>query len=356
MSMELFGKQYQDPGTMPGTLNRSESESHSVTVVEYNSQHFIEETALSNANMISQLGVPSVKWIHVQGNPPIEVLQQIAKGFNLHRLHLEDILNIGQRPKINVIDEQIFIILNLPSIQKAQVSVSQVCIFLGQQFVISFSPEGINPFEMVYERLRKSLGKMRSRGADYLFYALIDTVIDHGFPLMEEYSERIEDIEEQLIDDPDAALLQQIHQMRRELLLLHRRLWPHNEIIRDLLRDGGDTSISSDTQIYLRDCYDHSVFILDLMETYREMVASMLDVYLSSVSNRLNEVMRVLTVIATLFIPPTFVVGVYGMNFDRASPFNMPELGWNFGYLFVWGVIIFSVSAMLVYFRRKKWF
>lgn len=355
--MELFGKQYQDPGTMPGTLNRTDSSNFSLISVEYNSQHYIEETELSDSSMVSQLHDPSVKWIHVQGTPPLDVLQQIADKFNLHRLHLEDILNVGQRPKINTLGEQIFIILNLASFEKTQVSVSQLCVFLGDQFVVSFSPEGLNPFDKIYERLRKSLGKIRNRGADYLFYALIDTVIDHGFPLLEEYSEQIEDIEEQLIDQPDADLLQQIHRIRRELLLLHRRLWPHNEIIRELLHIGGDNSINSETQVYLRDCYDHSIFILDLLETYREMVASMLDVYLSSVSRRLNEVMRVLTVIATLFIPPTFVVGVYGMNFDRnASVFNMPELGWGYGYLFVWGVILFLVCGMLVYFRRKKWF
>lgn len=355
--MELFGKHYQAPGTMPGMLSKVESDDYTLTLVDYRADYHAELHGPSPGECQAFAMNDNNTWLHIQGSPSSDALRAIADAFKLHRLHVEDILNSGQRPKLDVIDQQAFVILSLPVFNQEQVSVSQVGIFLGERFVISISAGDQNPFTMIYERLHKSSGKLRTRDVDYLFYALIDTVIDYGFPLLEVYAERIEGIEEQLVEHPNANLVHQIHGLRRELLLLHRRLWPHREVISELQRYDDDSVVQERTLIYLRDCYDHTIAILEMLETYREMTASMLEVYLSSVSHRLNEVMRVLTVIATLFIPPTFVVGLYGMNFDRhASGYNMPELGWPYGYLFVWGIIITMVLGMLLYFRRKRWF
>ncbi len=352
--MDLFGKQYHEPGTMPGTLSESAPAKYSILLVDYDGQNYTEEENPTSEQCKAYIDSLS---IHIRGMPSGDMLQQLSECFGLHSLHLEDILNVGQRPKLDIIDQQLFAMINLPSVKDNAVIVHQLGMFFFERMVISVCTDEENPFSLIYERLRKSTGKLRQRGADYLFYTLVDTAIDHGFPVLEGYAERIENLEDQLIHKPDASLLNDIHQLRRELLLLRRRLAPHREVINELLRDDEANAISESTRIYLRDCYDHTISILELLETYREMTAGMLEVYLSSQSHRLNEVMRVLTIIATVFIPPTFVVGVYGMNFDRsASSLNMPELSWPFGYLFVWALIIGMILGMLMYFKKQRWF
>lgn len=355
--MDLFSKQYSKPGSVPGYLSQQSVGNFSIMLADYNEAELIEREDLEPDQCRDYLANDNITWIHVQGDPTSEALMSLGKAFGIHSLHLEDILNTGQRPKIDIIDNQTFVILSLPNYENGTVVVEQVSLFLGKRTVISFCTGEFNPFTPIYERLQKAEGKLRKRGEDFLLYALVDSVIDHGFPILEVYAEQIETIEEILLDKPTQSTLQQVHRLRRELLLLRKRLWPHREVVNQLLRDSETALISDDTQIYLRDCYDHAIAILELLETYREMTASMLEVYLSSLSHKLNEVMRVLTVISTLFIPPTFVVGVYGMNFDRsASSLNMPELSWPFGYLMVWLVIVAMTSGMLIYFRRKHWF
>jgi len=228
-------------------------------------------------------------------------------------------------------------------------SIEQVSLFFGNNYVISFYNGEKDPFDPVRNRLRSG-GRLRSRGADYLLYTLLDVVIDQGFPVLEALGEWIEDLEDELLGAPSKQTLAQIHELKRDMLLLRRTLWPQREVINQLLRED-QSLIEEATRPYLRDCYDHTIQIMDLFETYRDMAAGMMDVYLSSTSYRLNEVMRVLTVIATIFIPPTFLVGVYGMNFA-----DMPELHWRYGYLGSWLVIIAMIGGMLLYFKRKKWF
>ena len=355
--MELFTKQYSSPGTMPGTLAEPVSGEFTLTLQDYNDKEIAIERDLTPERCRDYLQTSNITWIHLQGNPTPAVLTRLGDALGIHALHLEDILNTGQRPKLDVIEDRAFAILSLPLLEENHTLVEQVCLFLDFRTVVSFCTGNVNPFGLVNERLQKSVGKMRKLGGDYLFYSLIDTVIDHGFPVLEAYAERVEAIEEILLDNPNESTLQEVHKLRRDLLLLRRRLWPNREVINALIRDGETIGISDETVIYLRDCYDHSIAILELLETYHEMTAGMLEVYLSSLSNRLNEVMRVLTVIATLFIPPTFLVGVYGMNFDRkAGPFSMPELSWPFGYLLVWLVIALMIAGMLIFFRRKRWF
>lgn len=355
--MELFGKQYHKPGTMPGTLKSSVQPDFSMLLVDYDSKTYTEKQNPAPEQCKSFINNPNPTWIHIQGAPSVETLHQLSGCFGLHRLHLEDILDEGQRPKVDIVDQQLFTVINLPRFDGKKVVVSQVGLFFFGSIVISICSDTVNPFTLVYERLRKAKGKLRQRGVDYLFYTLVDTVVDYGFPVLEGYAERIETLEEKLLDSPDASLLSDIHNLRRELLLLRRRLAPHREVINELLRDDSAVGVSESTQVYLRDCYDHTISILELLETYREMSSGILEIYLSSQSNRLNEVMRLLTIIATVFIPPTFLVGVYGMNFDPgAGALNMPELSWPYGYVGVWIIIVMLFIGMMLYFRKRRWF
>lgn len=355
--MDLFGKQYSTPGSVPGYLLQQKTGHFSLTLTDFNEGHLVEQLNLEPEQCQGYLDNSNITWIHIQGDPTPDALWSLGKAFGIHSLHLEDILNTGQRPKIDIIDNRTFVILSLPNYQGDTVVVEQVSLFLGDRTVISFCTGDFNPFSPISERLHKAAGKLRKRGEDFLFYALVDAVIDHGFPILEVYAERIEEIEEVLLERPSESTLQQVHQLRRELLLLRKRVWPHREVVNELIRDAETALIKDETQVYLRDCYDHTIAILELLETYREMTASMLEVYLSSLSHKLNEVMRVLTIISTLFIPPTFLVGLYGMNFDRtAGSLSMPELSWPLGYVMVWLVIVAMTAGMLIYFRRKNWF
>jgi magnesium transporter len=357
--MAYFTKHYHPPGTAPGTLRPRAAERRvppRIHLIDYDAEQLEERDDVTAEDCRASMSLPTVTWIHIQGDPDLEVLTEIGAMLELHPLALEDVVNTGQRPKVDLFESQFFVVLNRPVIDDEDSHMEQASLFMGEGFVVSFHSGASDCFEPVRKRLRTRGGRIRDRGADYLLYALLDMVIDEGFPVLESFGERIEALEDELLDSPERDTLNEIHNVKRELLLLRRMLWPQREVLNVLMRDDSPL-IQRETRVYLRDCYDHTVQIMDLLETYRDMTASMLDVYLSSVSNRLNEVMRVLTVIATLFIPPTFIVGVYGMNFDRkAGPLNMPELGWPYGYLFVWGVIIALAVGLLLYFKRKRWF
>jgi magnesium transporter len=303
------------------------------------------------------LASPSRTWIHVQGCVTPDALRQLGQLFGLHVLALEDVLNTGQRTKLEDYDGQLFLVMHLPVRTAAGLEAEQVSLFLGPIYLISFHGGAQDPFEPVRARLRQHVGRIRQRGTDFLLHALVDLVVDQGFPLLEELGEDIEAIERTLLDRPDEAVLGRIHHLRRELLLLRRLLWPQSEVLRQLLHEDY-ACIQDQTKVFLRDCHDHALHILELLESYREMTSVMIEAYLSSASNRLNEVMRVLTVIATIFMSLTFIVGVYGMNFsvNETSRWAMPELRWDFGYPAIWLVMILVFGGMLVYFRRKKWF
>lgn len=321
---------------------------------EYSEESVVENEDASPEECVKYLEDPRITWIHIQGEPAPETLRDVGERFGLHPLVLEDITNSGQRPKAETYDRQLFVIAALPVHSDGHFSTRQVSVVLGKNYVVSFCTGAQDPFEAVRRRLRARSGRIRAAGADYLFYALLDVVIDEGFPLLEELGGQLEELEQELLTSPNRKTLNQIHSHKRELLLLRKMLWPHREVAAALLRDE-QKLFQEATRVYLRDIQDHAVQILDLLELYREMTTSMLDVYLSSVSNRLNEVMRTLTLIATIFIPLTFVVGLYGMNFDRASPYNMPELGWTYGYPLTWVIMIAIAVGMVALFKYRKW-
>lgn len=357
--MGLFDKSYHPPGTSPGTLRTPRHEiSREVhlRLAHYTPDALQLRDQVSVEECLHFLRMPGVTWLNISGTPDFTLLREIGEAFGLHSLALEDVLNVGQRPKLESYDAHLFTVLRYPRLNHAKLHNDQVSLFLGATFVVSVCSDAANPFQPVYDRLRKAGNPIRNRGADYLQYALVDTVVDQAFPVLEALGETLEDIETDLIEQPQSDTLARIHQLRRELLLLRRTLWPQREVVSSLMRNE-DRLMDERTLIYLRDCYDHSIQVLEMVESYREMVTGMLDVYLSNVSNRLNQTMRVLTVIATIFIPLTFIVGVYGMNFDRrAGPWAMPELGWSWGYPAVWGVMIAIAALMLVAFKRKDWF
>lgn len=359
--MSFFTKRYNPPGTAPGTVHIPDQAQLpatplSIHIADYGAERIEEITATTARECKAYLDAPSITWVHVQGRLTSDTLHELGEIFELHPLALEDIVNTGQRPKFEIYDKQLFIVLSLPCLEDNGVATRQVSVFFSGNRIISFYEGDEVIFEPVYRRLRAAPGRFSHKGADYLLYAILDLVIDRGFPVLEVFDEQIEALEEMLLDRPDAGVLHRIHGIKRQLLMLRRMLWPQREVLNGLLRDE-EAGFSDNTRLYLRDCYDHALQIIDLIETYRDMATNMIDIYLSSTSNRMSEVMRVLTIIATLFIPPTFIVGVYGMNFDPAAgPWNMPELAWPYGYAAVWGVILAMTVGLLIYFRRRRWF
>lgn len=358
--MALFTKHYNPPGTTPGSLQAHPGHSAQpcqARLVRYDDKavQIAGCADLASVDEISPASDGRLTWLHVQGYPTGELLKKLGSAFQLHPLALEDIINTGQRPKLDEYDAQSFIILALPHYENGKVRVHQVSFFLAADYVLSFCDGPIDPFVPVLNRLQQSGGKLRNRGSDYLLYALADTVIDLGFPVIEALGLEIEAIEENIVASSGRKSLVEIHTVKRELILLRRMLWPQREVLNKLMNlENG--LVHDETQVYLRDCHDHTIEIMDLLETYRDMSMSLLDIYLSSVSNRMNEIMRVLTVIATIFIPLTFIVGVYGMNFsDPGNPWAMPELHWHYGYPLVWLLMILIAIGMLAYFRRRHW-
>ncbi len=282
------------------------------------------------------------------------VLSELGTLFSLHPLILEDIINLHQRPKVEEYDANLFLVTRR-SHANEKLDLEQISLVLGPGFVLSFQERSNRGFQPVEDRIRSSSGKrLRLSRPDYLVYALLDTVVDSYFPVLEAYSERLDEYEDRVIADPSRAMIDQIHDLKRDFLLLRRAVWPQRDAVNVLTRER--ELITDDTRVYLRDCYDHVVQVMDILEGHRERASDLLNIYLTSISNKTNEIMKVLTVIATVFMPLGFVAGVYGMNFERdKSPLNMPELGWYWGYPFALGLMAAIAASLLVYFRRKGW-
>ena len=357
--MAYFEKRYHPPGTPPSTLTEvpaTEAAPLRIRLIHYHADDLVVMDDVAASECGRYLQGQGITWAHVQGHPSEAALLELGAVFGLHPLALEDVLNTGQRPKMESFQDQLFVVMSLPLMEEDRVYVDQVSIFLGKNFLVSFCVGDAAFFDPILKRLRVKGGAIRSRRADYLLYGLLDMVIDQGFPVLESFGLQLEEIEEEIIEVSGRDTVEKIHTIKRELILLRRMVWPQREVISQLQR-GGHELIDDSTLVYLRDCYDHTIQVMDLMETYRDMTGSMLDIYLSSVSNRMNDIMRVLTVIATIFIPLTFITGIYGMNFERsAGSWNMPELGWAFGYPLVLLVMIVVVVVMVLFFRRRGWF
>lgn len=342
-------------GFPPGTLvhiGEGKVGAPKITVIDYDETHFEEREVESAKECFPFREKPTVTWINVDGVHQVEIIEQLGHCFGLHPLVMEDILNTEQRPKMEVYGEYLYIVLKMlyGGGPDRAVEGEQVSLILGKNFVLSFQEEkGGDVFNPVRERIRGAKGLIRKLGPDYLAYSLIDTVVDHYFLILEKLGDKVELLEEELIAQPTKQTLQKIQAFRNEIAFVRRVVWPLREVVNSLGRKESPL-IKETTEIYLRDVYDHTIQVMDTIETYREMIAGMLDIYLSSLSNRLNSVMKVLTIIATIFMPLTFIAGIYGMNFKY-----MPELEWQWGYPFVWLVIVSIGVSMLVYFKKKKW-
>jgi magnesium transporter len=324
-------------------------------VIAYGPEGFTEQVLNSPQQVHDFLRTWPVTWMNVEGLGDAAIISQLGNIFDLHRLALEDVINVHQRAKVEQYGEHHFVVARMVMLRE-QLETEQLSLFLGHNFVLTFQ-EGLpgDCLEPVRTRLRRGQSRMREAKTDYLAYALLDAVVDSYFPVLEEYGERLEGLEQELLTRPTTDTTVRLHDIKRDLLTLRRVIWPQREAINVLLRDEVSL-ITHETRLHLRDCYDHTVQLIDLVETYRELSSDMMDVYLSSISNRTNEIMRVLTVIATIFIPLTFIAGIYGMNFDtEVSPWNMPELKWYWGYPFSLAVMALVAFTQLVFFWRRGW-
>jgi len=347
-------KRSRKAGLPPGTLvhiGEQKAEEVRIIIIDYDEAHFQEKEIKTVEECFLFKDKPTVTWINVDGIHEVEVLELLGECFGLHPLVLEDILNTDQRPKLEDFGDYIFVVLKTFSYndQSDEVEPEQISLILGPSFVLSLQEREGDVFNPIRERIRSGKGRIRRMGADYLAYCLLDSIVDHYFVVLEQVGEEVEFLEEELVANPTPETLQTIHNLKRDMIFLRKSVWPLREVIGALER-GESSLIRESTGIYLRDVYDHTIQVVDTIETFRDMISGMLDIYLSSVSNRMNEVMKVLTIIATIFIPLTLIAGIYGMNFQY-----MPELGWRWGYPVVWLVMLVIGVVMLVYFRRKKW-
>ncbi|WP_019024879.1 MULTISPECIES: magnesium/cobalt transporter CorA [unclassified Thioalkalivibrio] len=353
----LFEKTYPQPGTAPGHGAHAHEHPHPSEAIVSAWHYHNEQLNPQDPDTVMHEGAPAdgFVWLHFQGTPGPRQLQQLAEAFALHPLALEDVRHRGQRPKLDYFGDYAVIILNQPQLDGDSVRLEQFNLFVHPQFVISVHSGEDDPFEPIRQRMRGTNRNFNRLGAPYLAYALMDVVVDQAFPLMEQLGDRIEDLEERVLSQPNHDTLSRIHVVRRELLVLRRQLWPTRDVITRLMRDDQDP-FGSEMMPWLRDVHDHTIQIMDLLESYREMASSLIEAYLSAINQRSNDVIRVLTIIATIFIPLTFIVGIYGMNFDHPdSPWSMPELYTYYGYPVLLGIMLAIVLGMLYLFRRRRW-
>ena len=338
---------------VPRHLVRPEKklESVKISIIDYDEAQFKEKQVKNVEECFPFKDMPTVTWINIDGIHEVNLIEQIGIHFDMHPLIIEDIVNTDQRPKYEDFGNYIFIILRMLYYDTDidGLKSEQISLIVGSNFVISLQEKEGDVFNPIRDKIRNAKGRVRKMGADYLAYALIDAIVDNYFAILENFGEKIENIEEELITNPTPQTLQVIHELKREMIFLRKSVWPLREVISGLQR-AGSSLIHKSTVIFLRDVYDHTIQVIDTIENFRDMVSSMVDIYLSSISNKMNEVMKVLTIIATIFIPLTFITGIYGMNFRY-----MPELGWRWGYGMVCGVISVIAITMLFYFKKKKW-
>ena len=344
--------QTQALGAPPGTViyqGEARTEKVKISLIEYNETEFIEKEFYDLSECLHHVDPSMVKWMNVDGIHKVELIEAIGKKFNIHALTLEDVVNTKQRPKFEDYDNYVVSIMKM-IYYDTELHSEQLSVILMEGMVISFQEvHGGDAFDLIRARIRQGKGRIRKMGADYLAYALIDAVVDCYFNILEKIGDKIEFLEEELIADPSKETMQQLHYMKREMIFVRKAVWPMRELVNNMERSETKL-IKPTTDIYLRDVHDHVVRVSDTVETYRDLLSGMMDIYLSSVSNRMNEVMKVLTIITTIFVPVTFIAGVYGMNFDF-----MPELHWKWGYPATWLVMLTIMISLVVYFRKRKW-
>jgi magnesium transporter len=322
-----------------------------ISIIDTDQEHFEIHEPDTIEKAFAFKDSPTITWINIDGLHDVEVLEKIGRHYNIHSLIIEDILTTDQRPKIEILDNYIFIVMKLLTYVdiRKEIDIEQVSMILGKNFVMTFQEKEGDELNPVRERLKSGQGRLRKGGCDYLAYAIMDIIIDNYFLVLEKFGEDIEKLEEKVILNQSPNIAHEIQKLRREMIFLRKSIWPLREVVNNLIRSENPL-IHEANLPYFRDLYDHTIQIIDTVETYRDLISGILDIFLSSISNRMNEIMKVLTIISTIFIPLTFVAGIYGMNFT-----NMPELKWSFGYPFVLILMFLIFCGMFFYFRKKKW-
>jgi len=350
-----LGKKQSNVGLAPGTLvhvGEKKAERIVISLWAYNSEELIEKELQTVEECLAFKDKPGMNlWVNVDGLDQIEVIEKLGSYFKIHPLTLEDVLNTGQRPKMEDYDSYIYTVLKMMLLdtEKEEILIDQVSIIIGPGYILSFQEREGDVFDPLRERLKNPNSRLRKAGVDYLAYGLIDAVIDNYFLILEHFGEKLEYLEDELVRDPNPSTLKTVQKYKRDMILLRKSVWPLRELISGLQKVESEL-IKETTQIYLRDLYDHTIQVIDSIEAFRDILSSMVDVYLSSISNRMNDIMKVLTIIATIFIPLTFVAGVYGMNFDY-----MPELRWRLGYPAVMLSMALIGIIMFLYFKKRRW-
>ena len=348
-------KSSKKAGMSPGTLvhvGEQKIDKARITLISYDKERLEEKEFQRIEEVFAHKETPPVTWINIDGLHEVEVIEKIGTHFDIHPLTMEDIVNTGQRPKVEDFEDYIYLVFKTLKFDEkiGHLSSEQVSLILGPQYLISFQETEGDVFNIVRERIRKGRVHIRKSGPEYLAYALIDAVVDHYFLILEKMGERIEHFEEQLHVQPTPEILQAIYDLKRELIYFRKQVWPIREVL-SIWQKTESSIIQETNKVFISDVYDHTIQVIDTIESFRDIISGMMDLYLSTVSNKMNEVMKVLTIIATIFIPLTFVAGIYGMNFKF-----MPELEWKWSYLVLWILLIVIFCGMIFYFRRKKWF
>ena len=355
-SMHLRSRRHAKPGSHPGAIVVDpDAPTPQITVIQYNRQSYSKIDDLDPRELVQQLKPDTITWVNVDGLGSADIIRQIGNAFSIHSLALEDIVNVHQRAKVEQYDDHLFIVARMLTVDDGHLGTEQVSLVMGKNYVVTFQETPGDCLDGVRKRLQKSTGRVRSAGADYLAYAILDAIVDGYFPVLDEYSEQLDILEEQLTTHKAHHLVSAIHKVRSDYYMIRKAIWPHREMLNTLIRDM-NTWFDKETHTYLRDCYDHIVQIVEIVETSREIASDIRDFHFTQISIRQNEIMKVLTVISSVFIPLSFVTGLYGMNFDvQASPYNMPELHWAYGYpaaLCAMGTI---ALAMLIFFWKLGW-
>ena len=355
---------HSPPGTSPGSLDiPTDALNLRIKTIYYDESEYVESDLFTIEDIRNQLNTnPSkIHWFDIKGFKDKKFLESLADCFGIHRLHMEDVVNVYQRAKAEDFNNHLFFISRVLTEKDELLQNDQLSLFLGKNYAISLQDHYEDIFEPVRQRIRNGKGLIRKSGSDYLAYSLMDIVIDNYYPIMERVSERLDDLQEEVIGNPSKELLNKVLSVKKELITLRRSVWSERDKLNDILRTSF-VEISESTKVYFRDSYDHCIQLLDLSESNKEVTASLMDIYHSSMSNRLNQVMKVLTIISTIFIPLTFIVGLYGMNFSRVdpetgkfSPLNMPELYSPYGYIIVCSVMVLIVIGQIIFFFKKGW-
>jgi len=352
MQKQKMANKFRHIGTPPGTVTYTGIQTGTrikITLIEFSDTEFFEQEFYDLSDCLSHVKDNMIKWINVEGIHNTDLIEKIGQIYKIHPLTLEDIVHVDQRPKFEDYDHYILAIMKMIMYDKA-VSAEQLSIILVNDTVISFQePSGGDAFDVIRTRLRQAKGRVRKHGADYLFYALMDAVVDYYFHVIEKIGDQVAKIEEQIIKEPKQESLIELYKLKREVIYLRKQVWPLRDMISNMLRSETEF-ITPGTQLFFRDLQDHTTRIIDTVETYRDLLSGIMDIYLSTNANKMNEVMKVLTIMSTIFIPVTFIAGVYGMNFEF-----MPELKSPYGYAAVWVIMLSVMLGLVYYFKRKKW-